>query len=140
MKNKALIEHINKPENLLASLISDYVSKNILSEKNDKINARKSDSHTRRLFSYLFTGTRGGFNRLRIILLLANKPFNAHQISKELKLDYNAIQFHLDVLEKNNLVSKVGQHYGTLFFLSAFLEYNIDAFNEIVLKFYRGEI
>lgn len=101
---------------------------------------RKSDSQTRRLLSYLFTGTRGGANRLRIILLLSDKPLNAHQISKELNLDYNAIQFHMDVLEKNNLVSKTGQHYGTMFFLSTFLEYNINAFNEIVSKFYAGEI
>lgn len=138
MKSKIIIKPANKSENSLANLISIYVSRNMICKENDK-DTRKSDSQTRRLLSYLFTGTRGGSNRLRIILLLADRPLNAHQISKELVLDYNAIQFHMDVLEKNNLVSKTGQHYGTIFFLSTFLEYNIYAFNEIVSKFYVGE-
>ena len=140
MKSKILVESDSKPENSLDRLVSDYVLKNVVNKTNSGLNNRKFDSQTRRLLSYLFTGTRGGVNRLRIILLLSDKPLNAHQISKELNLDYNAIQFHMDVLEKNNLVSKTGPHYGTVFFLSTFLEYNVDAFNEIVSKFYTGEI
>lgn len=140
MKSKILVRLGSKLENSLDRLVSDYVSKTMVNKTSNDMYNRKSDSQTRRLLSYLFTGTRGGANRLRIILLLSDKPLNAHQISKELNLDYNAIQFHMDVLEKNNLVSKTGQHYGTMFFLSTFLEYNINAFNEIVSKFYAGEI
>ena len=139
MKSKILVESDSKLENSLDRLVLDYVSKNVVNKTNNGINNRKSDSQTRRLLSYIFTGTRGGANRLRIILLLSDRPLNAHQISKELKLDYNAIQFHMNVLEKNNLVSKTGLRYGTVFFLSTFLEYNVGAFNEIVSRFYTGE-
>jgi polyhydroxyalkanoate synthesis regulator protein len=44
----------------------------------------------------------------------------------------------MEVLEKNNLVSRAGERYGALFFLSTFLEHNIEAFNEIVEKLYRS--
>ncbi|MBI3842991.1 MAG: winged helix-turn-helix transcriptional regulator [Thaumarchaeota archaeon] len=108
------------------------------SSEADSVAKSKTDPNTRRLISYLFTGTRGGANRLRIILLLAERPLNLHQISKELGLDYNAIQFHIEVLEKNNLVSRVGERYGALFFLSTFLEHNIEAFNEIIVKLYKS--
>ena len=69
---------------------------------------------------------------------MAERPSNLHQIAKELGLDYNAIQFHIEVLEKNNMVSRVGERYGVLFFLSTFLEHNIEAFNEIVEKLYQS--
>jgi DNA-binding transcriptional ArsR family regulator len=99
---------------------------------------RRVDPQTKRLLSFLFTGTRGGNNRLRIMLLLAERPLNTHQIAKELGLDYKAIQFHLGVLEKNNMVTRTGERYGTIFMLSTFLEYNIEAFNEIIAKLYKG--
>jgi hypothetical protein len=38
------------------------------------------------------------------------------------------------VLEKNNLVSKMGQKYGVLYFVSNYLEANIESFNEIRSK------
>ena len=66
---------------------------------------RKPDKQTRKLLLYLFTSTRGGFTRLRIIILLLQKPLNTHQLSQELQLDYKAIQHHMQVLEKNNLVT-----------------------------------
>jgi hypothetical protein len=35
------------------------------------------------------------------------------------------------VLEKNNLVSRIGEKYGVLYFISDYLEVNMDAFNQI---------
>jgi len=49
-------------------------------------------------------------------------------------LDYKAIQHHLDVLTKNNLIVKQGEKYGVLFFISPYLEVNMDAFEEICNK------
>ncbi|HJT10322.1 MAG TPA: winged helix-turn-helix domain-containing protein [Candidatus Nitrosotalea sp.] len=97
--------------------------------------SRKVDKQTKSLLSYLFEGTRGGINRLRIMLLLTERSLNAHQIAKELGLDYNSIEHHIAILEKNNMISRVGPKYGAMFFLSTFLEVNIEAFNEIVKKF-----
>jgi predicted transcriptional regulator len=65
---------------------------------------------------------------------LLKQPYNTHQLSKELDLDYKAIQHHMKVLEKNNLVSKIGEKYGAIFHLSNFLEINICALDEAIDK------
>ena len=98
---------------------------------------RKPDKQTRKLLLYLFTGTRGGFTRLRIIMELLKKPYNTHQLAIALDLDYKAIQHHMQVLEKNNLVNRVGEKYGAIFHLSNFLEYNICALDEAIVKLER---
>jgi DNA-binding transcriptional ArsR family regulator len=95
---------------------------------------RKPDKQTRKLLLYLFTSTRGGFTRLRIIINLLEKPYNTHQLSHVLNLDYKAIQHHLKVLEKNNMVSKIGEKYGALFYLSNFLELHISTLDEAIDK------
>lgn len=95
---------------------------------------RKPDKETRKLLFYLFTSTRGGFTRLRIIMLLLERPLNTHQLSQELDLDYKAVQHHLKVLEKNNMVSKIGEKYGALYHLSNFLEINIRSLDEAIDK------
>jgi DNA-binding transcriptional ArsR family regulator len=141
MKNKIINPQLTivDSNNEFSSQVSNYVNKNNLLEIQVKAESVKHivDPNTKRLLSFLFTGTRGGNNRLRIMLLLAEKPLNTHQIAKELELDYKAIKFHLGVLEKNNMVSRAGERYGTIFILSTFLEYNIDAFNEIISKLYK---
>ncbi len=95
---------------------------------------RKPDKETRKLLFYLFTSTRGGFTRLRIIMLLLEKPLNTHQLSQELDLDYKAVQHHMKVLEKNNMVQKIGDKYGAIYHLSNFLEVNISALDEAIDK------
>ncbi len=141
MKNKITNPQLTivDSNNEFSSQVSNYVNKNNLLEIQVKAESVKHivDPNTKRLLSFLFTGTRGGNNRLRIMLLLAEKPLNTHQYAKELELDYKAIKFHLGVLEKNNMVSRAGERYGTIFILSTFLEYNIDAFNEIISKLYK---
>lgn len=97
----------------------------------------KPDRDARRLLLYVFAGTRGGYTRLKIISLLSDRPFNTNQIASEMSMDYKAIQHHLDVLEKNNLVSKMGEKYGTLFHLSNYLEANILALDEVATKLER---
>ena len=39
---------------------------------------KKPDKQTRKLLLYLFTSTRGGFTRLRIIMHLLDQPYNTH--------------------------------------------------------------
>ncbi len=104
----------------------------IRSKQNSK--ARKTDRQTRKLLLYLFTSTRGGFTRLRIIIHLLEQPYNTHQLAKELELDYKAVQHHMQVLEKNNMVSKIGEKYGAIFHLSNFLEINMGALDEAIDK------
>jgi DNA-binding transcriptional ArsR family regulator len=92
------------------------------------------DPNARRLLWYLFAGSKGGDNRIRIIDLLSKRPYNINQLAEVLGLDYKAIRHHIMVLEKNNLVSKMGQKYGVLYFVSNYLEANIESFNEIRSK------
>jgi len=95
---------------------------------------RKPDKQTRKLLLYLFTSTRGGLTRLRIIIHLLDQPYNTHQLAKVLDLDYKAVQHHMKVLQKNNMVSKIGEKYGAIFHLSNFLEINISALDEAIDK------
>ncbi|MCE9653599.1 MAG: winged helix-turn-helix domain-containing protein [Nitrosarchaeum sp.] len=95
---------------------------------------RKPDKHTGKLLFYLFTSTRGGFTRLRIIMLLLDKSYNTHQLAQELQLDYKAVQHHMKVLEKNNMIIKIGEKYGAVFHLSTFLEVNIGALDMAIDK------
>ncbi len=105
--------------------------KNLVKSKSELGN-RKPDRDARKLLLYLFTGTKGGYTRLKIIMSLEERPSNTHQLSKELGYDYKAIQHHMRVLEKNNLVTKVGEKYGAIFHLSNFLEVNIGALGEVI--------
>jgi len=90
-----------------------------------------NDPYAKRLLWFVFTGSRGGLNRLKIISKLKERPFNINQLANELGLDYKAIQHHIRVLEKNNMISKVGEKYAVSYFLSTFLEVNMETFEEI---------
>ena len=110
--------------------------KDLVRSKSKSLN-RKPDRATRKLLLYLFTGTKGGYTRLKIIMSLEARPSNTHQLSKEMGFDYKAIQHHMKVLEKNNLVIKVGEKYGAMFYLSNFLEINIECLTEVIEKLER---
>ena len=105
--------------------------KEILRSKSEQ---RKPDKQTSKLLFYLFTNTRGGFTRLRIIMLLLERSYNTHQLAQELQLDYKAIQHHMKVLEKNNMILKTGEKYGAMFYISTFLEVNIGALDMAIDK------
>ena len=74
------------------------------------------DPTARRLLWYLFAGSRGGYNRIRIIELLKERPHNINQLSDALGLEYKGVQHHISMLEKNNLVTRFGEKYGILYF------------------------
>ena len=93
-----------------------------------------SDPNARRLLWYLFAGSKGGVNRIRIIELLKKRPYNINQLAEVLGLDYKAIQHHIVALQRNNLVSKMGEKYGILYFISNYLEANMESFNEVRSK------
>ena len=90
-----------------------------------------ADPNAKRLFWFLFAGTRGGMNRISIIELLIQQPYNINQLADIIKADYKAIQHHIRVLEKNNLITNSGEKYGVLYFISNYFEVNIEAFKEV---------
>jgi predicted transcriptional regulator len=93
-----------------------------------------NDQYAKRLLWFVFAGSRGGLNRLKLVSILKNTPLNANQLAKEMDLDYKAIQHHVRVLEKNNIVTKVGEKYNVTYFISNFLEANMESFTEIANK------
>ncbi len=98
------------------------------------VRCEMADPDARRLLWFLFAGSRGGENRIRIIDLLKEQPYNTNQLAEKMGLDYKAVQYHMTVLEKNNMVTKAGEKYGVLYFISNYLEHNIDAFYEVKAK------
>ena len=70
-------------------------------------------------------------NRGRIIETLKKEPLNANQLCNVLGVDYRTVRHHLDVLEKNGLVTSVGERYGKIYFISQELDENYEDFVEI---------
>ena len=83
------------------------------------------------IIQWIIGGTRGGLNRARIIKALAEKPLNAHQLSQDLGLDYSTIRHHVEVMQKNNLVTSIGEGYGMVYVLTEDMLENYGFFEEI---------
>jgi hypothetical protein len=49
-------------------------------------------------------------------------------------MDYKTMRHHIEVLEKNKMLTSVGDRYGETYFLSQMLEDNYALFEEIVKK------
>jgi DNA-binding transcriptional ArsR family regulator len=98
-----------------------------------------ADPNAKRLFWFLFAGTRGGKNRISIMESLIQQPHNINQLAEIIKIDYKAIQHHIRVLEKNNLITSSGEKYGVLYFISNYFEVNIDAFKEVKTKIMKAK-
>ena len=78
------------------------------------------------IIQWIIGGTRGGLNKA-----LAGQPKNAHQLSQELELDYSTIRHHVEVMQKNNLVTSLGDGYGMVYLLTEDMLENYDFFEEI---------
>ena len=86
------------------------------------------------LLGWLIAGTRGGVTRAEIIKAIHETPQNANQLANALKVDYKTVRYHLEVLEKNRIVTSVGDKYGATYFLSQALEDNYSEFEDIMKK------
>lgn len=80
---------------------------------------------------WLIGGTRGGKNRLRIIMKLEEQPMNANNLSEELDLDYKTITHHIELMEEHNVVTTIGEGYGKNYVLTEQMEQNLDRLDDI---------
>ncbi len=93
----------------------------------------------KRLLWWILIGSTGGFNRSRILQELTKTPRNANELANLLKLDYKTTRHHLDILEKNRLITATGDKYGIMYFPSDLLEENMHLFKEICCKISKNE-
>ena len=89
------------------------------------------------LLGWLIVGTKGGPTRAKIIQILRETPQNANQLATSLGMDYRTIRHHIDVLEKNRIITSAGEGYGMTYFLSPLMEENYAIFEEIVKKIWK---
>jgi predicted transcriptional regulator len=84
------------------------------------------------LFYWLFIGSRGGINRIKIVNLLHENPYNAKNISDKLGLNYKTVKHHLRLLEAHNIVlTTPGVRYGALYFLTEEMKENYELYEKI---------
>ena len=100
------------------------------------VKSLQTETHpqTKMMFWFLFASSRGAATRIKIVRLVQKQPYNAHQMSQHLSMDYKAIKHHLNILEKDNLLGKFEAHYGATYFLSPLFEENQTIFNEIASR------
>jgi DNA-binding transcriptional ArsR family regulator len=91
------------------------------------------------LLGWLIAGSRGGLTRAKMIKALKETPQNANQLANLLEMDYRTIRHHLEVLQKNRIITCLGEGYGKTYFLSPAMEENYALFEEIVNKIWEKE-
>jgi PAS domain S-box-containing protein len=94
----------------------------------------------RKTLSYLILGQKGGHNRIEMIKLLNDRPYNLNQLAEIMSLNYRTIKHHMDILLKNEVVSssKTGG-YGEVYFLTPDMEGNMEEFQDIIKKFEKSK-
>lgn len=81
---------------------------------------------------YLLAGTRGGANRLRLLTLLRERPYNAHVLSELTGLDYRTVRHHLDTMVEHRLVAcPHPDEYGALYFVDGWLLANLEMLDRV---------
>jgi DNA-binding transcriptional ArsR family regulator len=93
----------------------------------------------KRVMVFLFLGTKGGGNRIRIVRLLKQEALNANKIGERLGLDYKTVQHHLRILEEHKVVvsSSPEGTYGALYVLAQYFERQLELIEEMWVKFGR---
>ena len=91
----------------------------------------KTNPETKKLFWFLFVGSVGAKNRIRIMSVLRKRPSNRNQLSTELGLDYKAIRHHMEVLEEKNLIKKTEKQSRMIYYVSELFMHSEIAFDEI---------
>ncbi|MBE6488701.1 MAG: winged helix-turn-helix transcriptional regulator [Methanosphaera stadtmanae] len=85
----------------------------------------------KKILRWVILGTKGGYNRAKIIIALKKRPSNTNQLKNTLNLNYKTIAHHLEVLEELGVIESSGPNYGKIYFLSDKMEEQYDDFRNI---------
>ncbi len=79
----------------------------------------------------ILMGETGGKTRMKIIDAILTMPSNANQLSKQLKLDYKTITYHLNIICNHKYATR--EQFGkiTFYYPSDKLIKKLDEYNEI---------
>ncbi len=91
-------------------------------------------ANLKRVLWHLLGGTRGGPLRIRILLLLRDRPYNTNQLAGLLDVDYKTVQHHLKVLTENRILSQRGSGYGDVFFFTPDMEESMADFEQVAAR------
>ena len=82
----------------------------------------------------VLAGTRGGPNRARLLRAVDERPRNANRLSEDLDLAYNTVRHHLDVLERNGVVTSGEAEYGKVYLPSEHARAHWSTVEEIITQ------
>lgn len=88
----------------------------------------------KKLLWWIFSVTKGGIVRAKIVKMLNEMPSNANQIAQKLKLDYTTVRYHLNILLKHGIVETSEDTYVVMYFLTDEMLSHWDEFLKIYEK------
>ena len=112
----------------------DLLCKNKIFKDVPDLENIKVDKYMNELFSSVFTGMSGRYTRMRIICAITENPLNTQKLATKLNLDYKTIKHNIEVLEKNNLITRQGEGYGDVFFPSDLISSNLPTLYSVIRK------
>ncbi len=104
------------------------IARDITENKRLKNELKEPNKHLNLLW-YLMEGTRGGDTRALILKKLIGRPYNANQLADALNLDYKTVRHHLNVLIKNEIITKDSDGYADVYFPGKKMESNLNELN-----------
>lgn len=87
----------------------------------------------------MILGNNSARTRISIIDEILNKPYNANQLSKKLKLDYKTIRYHLGIICKHQYATEEKFEKYTYYYPSDKLIKHIDEYIQIK-EYYKNQI
>ena len=70
----------------------------------------------KKLLHQIFLKRKGGKTSAKMVDLLLIRPYNGSQIARIIEMDYNTIEYHLEILCKSKLVMCESDSYGSLYY------------------------
>lgn len=85
----------------------------------------------KKLLHQIFLKRKGGKTSAKIVDLLLIRPYNGSQIARIIEMDYNTIEYHLEILCKSKLVMCDSDSYGSLYYPTDLLLKNHEEYEKI---------